>query len=277
MRSDMDEVVIERPRVRARYSYRDFRVRTSQYKNNPEALDDLPKHQGYRRPYGWDSKQFNDFLNPLKRFLESRVGHKWDDVYSEIREHINPNSTVQAHILGHVRDFIETETWIDKDTGEVVAAGWLGRPYRISYGGLYVHPITGLVTVMPPTRKHHPFRSPEYKAAAAHLSMFFGRHWANAWHGAKSTIEAAANHVMIGLEHEFHKIDGIWYRAIFADVPPPFTDIWLDNQGQKHEKVVRRAGEDFITGVRYYEGRYRSYKQQASRRELRRYGMENTR
>lgn len=274
MRADMDEVVIERPRGRGKYTYHDFRVRACQYKNDPEALDDLPKKQGYRRPYGHDSKEFSDYLSPLKRFLESCVGRSWNDVYSEIRQNIKPDSTVQIHLLSHVRDFVETETWVD-EKGSITAAGWLGRPYRIAYGTLYVHPTSGILSLMPAKRSRHPFRNPEYRAAAAHLTMFFGRSWAYNYIGVKSTIEAAKRHVMIGFEHEYHKIDGFWWRAVFEDVPPPFTDIWIDGQGERHEKIVRRAGEDFITHIRHYEGRYRSYREQASRRELRRYGLEN--
>ncbi len=148
MRPDMDEVVIERPRVRARYSYHDFRVRAS-HRDDPEALDDLPKKQGYRRPYINDSKEFSDLLGPLHRFMISCVGRPWDDVYSEIRQQINPSSTVQIHILNHVFQFVDIHTWIGED-GRVWAPGWFGgRPMHVSDGDLYVHPHTGVLCMMP--------------------------------------------------------------------------------------------------------------------------------
>jgi len=63
-----------------------------------EALDDLPKKQGYRRPYYRVRKQLSDLLGPLKGYLYAQIGRRWDTVYSEIRHQIDPNSVTQLHI-----------------------------------------------------------------------------------------------------------------------------------------------------------------------------------
>jgi hypothetical protein len=54
----------------------------------------------------WDRKELNEFLNPLWRFLNSRVGKPWDKVYSEIRAQNSGRSAVGAHIYQHLFDFV---------------------------------------------------------------------------------------------------------------------------------------------------------------------------
>jgi hypothetical protein len=52
----------------------------------------------------------NEYLNPLYRFLEKRVGRNWDRVYSEIRQHNRPGSAVGEHIFQHLRDYVRVKT-----------------------------------------------------------------------------------------------------------------------------------------------------------------------
>ena len=132
-----------------------------------------------RRPYGYDCKEFSDLLGPLRQFLISRVGRKWDDVYSEIRERLNPNSTAQIHILSHVDDMVEPHVWIDES----------GQPHSKPHarwaslrgGEMYVHPLTGMLC-----------RLPEGRAA---------------W---KRRKQADQDKKVIG-DKELRRIDGIWY------------------------------------------------------------------
>jgi hypothetical protein len=109
MRYDMPKVVVERPRRGSRYRYHNKRPR-----GTIEQLEALPTKEGMRRPYGYDCKEFSDLLGPLRGFLFSRTGRKWDDVYSEIRQRLNPNSTVQIHILSHVFQFVERNAKLDE-------------------------------------------------------------------------------------------------------------------------------------------------------------------
>jgi hypothetical protein len=52
-------------------------------------------------------KFLNENLAPLRRFLHQSVGRPWNDVYSEISQHIRLSSAVQFHILQHIGDFVE--------------------------------------------------------------------------------------------------------------------------------------------------------------------------
>src|SRR5262245_11066334 len=98
MREDMSHVIVERPRLgggRAR-------------KGRAVALDDLPRHEGMRRPHkrSGDWKTLNENLSPLRRYLEHQVGRPWDKVYSEIARNLRTDSTVQQHVRDHLHDFV---------------------------------------------------------------------------------------------------------------------------------------------------------------------------
>jgi hypothetical protein len=272
MRDDMSEVVIERPRGGSSSCYHEVRPRPN--KTDLEALDDLPKNEGYRRPHV-ERKHFSDLLGPLERFLISNVGRVWNDVYSEICEQISPDSTVQIHILGHVEDFVCKNVFMaeDGDLRYVTDRGWISH---VGYGDMYVDPETGILSRMPDRTNYWRAykRNPEYQEAVKKMYRMFGHGWPTRYSSSRDTVEEARHHHYIGFEKELHQIEGIWYWAVFKDVPPPFTDHWF-HQGEKHEKLVRRSGTDFLTGKNVFEGRYRSHKLQASRRDLRRYGLKN--
>ena len=282
MRPDMHEVVIERPRVGGTLRHHNVRVR---YKGmDIDTLDDLPKKQGYRRPYveNWgDAKEFSDLLGPLHRFLISKVGEKWDDVYSEIRQTLNPNSTPQIHIMNHVFQFVEIDTRMD-DKGEIYVLGRYGGHSRhsISDGQLYVHPKTGILCRTPEKSRK---QTPEYRAAEKKLRDIFGKDWYEVVKGRKTpqpywshtkVKDEAENHLKVGRERELHKMDGVWYWAVFSDVPPPLTMAWFEG-GERRNKIVRQGACDYWTGRTHTEGRYRSGRRQANRRDLRRYNLKN--
>ena len=131
MRDDMAKVIVERPRIKP------FKVR----EGRRTALDDLPKHEGIRRgrTRGWDRKELNENLAPLRRYLEKQVGRPWDKVYAEICARLRVDSTVQQHVRGHLGDFVAIKPRRN-------VSGWSNS----LYGGLwrqplYVDPVTGLL------------------------------------------------------------------------------------------------------------------------------------
>jgi len=155
MREDMDKVIVERERIGSsdpngdiRSDRRDF----SNHKNDVEYLETLPKTM-WMRARGWDPperKELNENLSPLYRFLNSKVGCKWDDVYSELRSRINPNSAVQMHIIEHIDGIVERDVIII-DGKACYGSGryWYGKPIKATSRrwstGLYVHPVTKIL------------------------------------------------------------------------------------------------------------------------------------
>ena len=89
---------------------------------------------------GLQRKELNENLGPLYRFLNSKVGCLWNDVYSEIRENIDTKSAVQMHIMSHLYDMIEKDA-IELDGKMVVFRGrrmsW-ENPAELSADQLYI-------------------------------------------------------------------------------------------------------------------------------------------
>jgi hypothetical protein len=139
MRKDMSKVIVERPRL----------GRSDRRKGRTEALrddDDAPLRQRAATKKPAKTKSLNENLAPLRRFLEKNTGRPWDKVYAEIAENIRPTSTVQQHVLEHLRDFVAIDTRM-KD-GVVVVSQRFGRtdiPVKESWTLLYVHPKTGIL------------------------------------------------------------------------------------------------------------------------------------
>lgn len=106
MRSDMFEVIIERPRIHHWRGEGKGRRRET-VRQDP---DQAPSKEPMR--LGLGHKSLNENLAPLRRFLQRRVGRLWNDVYAEICAELEPSSTVQKHVLDHLRDFVMTRTYL---------------------------------------------------------------------------------------------------------------------------------------------------------------------
>ena len=109
MRSDISKVLVTTPRIGSRLNNGEVRAlrreRITEDYDGPRRTSMKPSHRRY-----CDRKYLNEYLNPLYRFLERRCGSRWDDVYSEIREHNRPGSAVGEHIFQHLFDYVRVKT-----------------------------------------------------------------------------------------------------------------------------------------------------------------------
>jgi hypothetical protein len=116
MRNDMQKVIVERARVAHHHSStttRDLNMKRNAYRKAKffhldEYGDVCDEFSGKKLPMrsrqlGYKLKMFNENLRPLWRFLHSRVGRPWNDVYSEIMAQLNRQSTIQNHVLQHLQ------------------------------------------------------------------------------------------------------------------------------------------------------------------------------
>jgi hypothetical protein len=94
MRQDMAKILVERPRTGGGAKY------PRGVDRGP--LDHHPLREPIKSPLQHYRKHLNENLAPLRRFLRSRLGQPWDDVYGEICERINRDSAVQLHIWQHL-------------------------------------------------------------------------------------------------------------------------------------------------------------------------------
>ena len=120
MREDMDKLLVTRPRLG--HKYKNLEIKAARSNKN---FEDLPKKSSMKPKHkNGERKAFNEYLNPLKRFLQSRCNKKWDKVYSEICNKMSKDSTVKAHIFMHLEDYIEIKPYYIN-----------GIPHHMSYQG----------------------------------------------------------------------------------------------------------------------------------------------
>lgn len=133
MRRDMAKKLVERPRHGAGWKR----------KSRGRATADMPRREPMSMGRG--SKGFGENLAPLRRFLHRSVGRPWDDVYSEIRAHLGPRSTVHMHVLVHLDRMVEKHpVFIDGRPYHPEASAGRYQPIRGSrWDCLYVCPETG--------------------------------------------------------------------------------------------------------------------------------------
>ncbi len=110
MREDMFKVIVERPRQRGWAWQR--------RKSNSGRDFDPPVKIGVRRCVsgrGIRSKYPSDHLKPLKRYFGSKVGQRWNDVYSDIAAANDPDNVVKAHVRQHIDNFVARHVGISRD------------------------------------------------------------------------------------------------------------------------------------------------------------------
>jgi hypothetical protein len=190
----LDRIVIERPRGGTRL------------KTSKGAKRFLQKHglEG-RKEHSWKentkTKYFSDNLGPLRRWLRSKVGERWDDVYSELCQKLDITTLSGQHILTHVWQYVERYVvFIDGD---------LYRKDRIDIDNpfsllgrwreqMYIHPDTGILCIAQKPPKPSPNKRNEV--------------------------------VQIDSYHQYRKHNDIWYLISFEDIPvkQSVKDILLD-------------------------------------------------
>lgn len=156
MRSDMFELLLERPRG---YRGRHGRKAPSypRAKMRAKRLDEAPLTEPYGTTYR--TKWLAENLAPLRRWLGQQVGRPWDLVYSELSEHLSPSNAVKQHVRDHVDDFVEVDVVL-RDGRLYTGRGVMLGLYRRRRGVLYVCPRTRLLRELVGTgaesRDHRP-------------------------------------------------------------------------------------------------------------------------
>jgi hypothetical protein len=229
----MFKVIVERPRWGLVGGCSD------EPKGHRRRLDRIPEDERPRfessargRRYGYGCKESKANLAPLRRFLRSRVGRPWNDVHSEICEHVSPDSAVKSHVLDHVRREVISDVVI---VDGVPHYGPSVRPYvRLPIeDDLYVHPETGRLCLAP--RRPRPERdTPRF-----------------------------IPHPTDG-SRQFHRLDGIWYEVRLA----PLTALSFD---AVIRQTVSPGWSDTVRLEPLYgrRGVYAHSKRQMGKREIR--------
>jgi hypothetical protein len=146
MRSDMDKVITERPRVGGRIKSPKGENKKKNWEKNNEAES---KSESIRKKWkaSHEEKQFSEKLGPLYRYLLSKVGCPWDEVYSEICKGLSQDSVVQSHVRDHVFDFVTVDCY--EENGYIYDAKHPSSPMDGygKYHSLYV--LNGILCKLP--------------------------------------------------------------------------------------------------------------------------------
>ena len=144
MRDDMDRVLIERPRY-------DSHRRHPERRRQRRFDEDSPRMVPVSRRGG--SRYLSDLLGPLRRFLVTRCGSRWDAVHSELRAGLKPRSTLHLHVLEHLERMVYTDVvMID---GAPWSQSW-GCPRPLTdynHHTFFVDPRDGLLRLAPPLQR----------------------------------------------------------------------------------------------------------------------------
>jgi hypothetical protein len=259
MRKDMAKVLVERPR----------RIDSAARRGRSLPDELLPKSIGMRRGVheAGGFKPLNENLAPLRRYLERQVGRPWNKVFSEIAANLKSSSTVQQHVLDHIKDFVQLHPM-------AAARLWPGIGLRW-YQGLYVDPRDGLLKRM------------ERLA------------WARARVNRPAPL-APVDRVSLTEDCELRRLRGLWFAVRLAPLPKPeYRTVTRPARGARDQAITVRqlvtpAVRDIVTGLAVCAGpeideprgwaehrrahpsrTYAVSKRQLSRVELRRHGLAN--
>ena len=129
-------------------------------------------------------KEFTDKLNPMYRWLESKVGENWDDVRSEISEKFDARTTAGRHImfdhlLSSVTDtqsgFNQYGFIVDPDEAKLQGIA----TYRRVYQDYYVDKDGILCEIKDQRLRYERISEKEYRAAGDWLNgrMIMEKRW----------------------------------------------------------------------------------------------------
>jgi hypothetical protein len=194
----LSEIVIERPRGGMRISSTSLKgFKKTLYKLTVEASED-----GLLNPYMIKvrngSKFLSDHLGPLRRFLKSKVGKPWNEVYSELSQRLDASTMAGRHVLDHVWRYVEQH--VELIDGVPYRKPYYGSQIKLvgyRYTSFYVHPETGILCLVKNTSRQQKVSEP-------------------------------TDVVMIDKYYQYCKLNDIWYLVTFEDFPPPPTKYVTD-------------------------------------------------
>lgn len=140
MRSDMQKVIVERPRRGSRGPT----GREPRPKRRGEEWEGYPKRAGMGRWWRSDRKEQSDHLNPLYRYFDKQVGRPWDKVYSEMSKHLD-RGVLGFHVKSHIDQYVERHVEIINGVPYEKTRSVMFARDSYEVDGLYVHPKDGLL------------------------------------------------------------------------------------------------------------------------------------
>ena len=223
MRSDLNKQLCERERLSHSSKYGEVR-KSKKYNLFGEEGEFLPNKESMKYRYGYNTKDFNENLNPLYKQIHKAFKEKktWAEFYSDICKNFDKRSVINQHILTHLYDKISKN--ISLKDGELWVNYAYGGPMPLrmdSFLEYYVDPINDLIKKNP-YYKSYKVKDKEYKE--------------------KELKEEALKTRWINEKTVLRKINGIWY--IFDYLPmPKYEKVLVPRYVQKWYNIIRNGEE----------------------------------
>src|SRR5206468_2504995 len=104
--------------------------------------------------YGGGTKEFNDNLEPLIRFLNIHQGKNWNKLYKELCTKLDKRTVADLHVFKHLWDFVILHVRIENKKVVYMRFGkWEELVSREKWPNFYVHPKTGQLCKAPSFKK----------------------------------------------------------------------------------------------------------------------------
>jgi len=219
MRQDMKKVVVERPRL---YRYKKIHKHRDE-QHIKENLEDAPTKEPLRNRRE-RTKQFNEHLQPLYKYLHKQIGRPWDKVHSEVVQTLGGGKgTLQDHVLQHVDRYVEKEVVMMDGIPYSIRTfgqGLIPLTSNRSYRPLYVHPVTGLLRIAKPPRvkkeRFEVYRLERHKAVLVYKDT---------WYLATLKRVPDATYDPVSKMTVFPKVRDAWLGREIA-YPAQLKDLW---------------------------------------------------
>lgn len=241
MRADLNKQLCERERRGSRMRFKAVRHKKA-HKDMGIEGETLPASEGMTARYGWNTKDFNENLNPLYSQIRKAVGRPWAKFYSELCQNFDKRSVINQHILQHLYDRLSIHVRVKK--GEL----WVHERYGLNI------PLKDSVTV----EYYVDPRDGIIKRNRAYMTnRSIGRE-----HNKALAKEEAEKTRWLDDDNVLRKIGEVWFHFTMKDVPPT-GELRLDCL----------TGELVGSALRPIIKRYHATKKSASRKTLKEAGI----
>jgi len=270
MREDLNKLLCERERVGHSDRYGNYRrLKHFEDKSDIEDSDELftgvgsSHRESMKIRYGYDTKSFNENLNPLRGFIRSSVGKKWNKVYSEICKVFDKRSVINQHILVHLFQYVETKDIVVGANGKLwyrpteYVFSTEPHPLKESSVEYYVDPRDGIL-------KYNDGHQTQRQAARQRA--------------VERAKEKAAVLRVLNDQTELHNISGSWFEVKFEHVAGQTETEMVTDYYRKNwlrTRTVYPYRFDVLAKQTVAEKRVAVSKRQLSHKELRKYGLTN--
>lgn len=204
MREDFNKLLVERERLGHHKKFHEHRrMKAFDRVDGPggEFAFGGRESMKKRHKYNYDMKSFNENLNPLKGFLRSKIGKKWDKVYSELRKTFDSRSVINNHILEHLFQYVDIHAKLIDGRVMTMAGQYSQRgyvPIKESFSDYYVCPKDGTLKVV---------NKQSYRTIQRQRKIERER-------------EAQKTFRVVDADTHLRFIDGVWYVFGIKDLPP---------------------------------------------------------